>query len=77
MLCANANGLRGFCAIAMAKGVCSIAGVQITRAKRPGISRISFNTSGAAYDFALILDADSLMEGETIVEMVRRMQAEP
>ncbi|WP_349665891.1 glucans biosynthesis glucosyltransferase MdoH [Phaeovulum sp. NW3] len=33
--------------------------------------------SGAAYDFALILDADSLMEGETIVEMVRRMQAEP
>lgn len=33
--------------------------------------------SGAAYDFAMILDADSLMEGATIVEMVRRMQAEP
>lgn len=33
--------------------------------------------SGAAYDHALILDADSLMEGETIVEMVRRMEAEP
>ena len=33
--------------------------------------------SGAAYDFALILDADSLMEGATIVEMVRRMQNEP
>ncbi|MBD3765100.1 MAG: glucans biosynthesis glucosyltransferase MdoH [Rhodobacterales bacterium] len=33
--------------------------------------------SGAAWEFALILDADSLMEGETIVEMVRRMQAEP
>jgi membrane glycosyltransferase len=33
--------------------------------------------SGAAYDFALILDADSLMEGATIVEMVRRMQAQP
>ncbi|AVW92977.1 glucans biosynthesis glucosyltransferase MdoH [Celeribacter baekdonensis] len=36
-----------------------------------------FETSGAQYDFALILDADSLMEGETIVEMVRRMQAAP
>ena len=33
--------------------------------------------SGAAYDLALILDADSLMEGATIVEMARRMQAEP
>ena len=36
-----------------------------------------FETSGANYDFALILDADSLMEGETIAEMVRRMQAAP
>lgn len=33
--------------------------------------------SGAAYTFAIILDADSLMEGETMVEMVRRMQAAP
>lgn len=33
--------------------------------------------SGAAYDFALILDADSLMEGETILEMTRRMEADP
>ncbi|WP_404406122.1 glucans biosynthesis glucosyltransferase MdoH [Pelagibacterium halotolerans] len=33
--------------------------------------------SGAAYEFILILDADSLMEGGTIVEMVRRMEAEP
>jgi len=29
--------------------------------------------SGAAYDYALILDADSLMEGATIGEMARRM----
>ncbi|GHA22194.1 glucans biosynthesis glucosyltransferase H [Devosia pacifica] len=29
--------------------------------------------SGAAYDYALILDADSLMSGETIVEMAQRM----
>ena len=33
--------------------------------------------SGAAYDYLVILDADSLMEGETLVEMVRRMEAAP
>ncbi|MTH95261.1 glucans biosynthesis glucosyltransferase MdoH [Roseibium sp. RKSG952] len=32
---------------------------------------------GGAYEHMLILDADSLMTGETIVEMVRRMQADP
>ncbi len=34
-------------------------------------------TSGAAYDYAMILDADSLMDGATIIEMVRRMEASP
>ncbi|MBO0344719.1 glucans biosynthesis glucosyltransferase MdoH [Roseibium sp. CAU 1637] len=33
--------------------------------------------SGGGYDFMLVLDADSLMRGETIIEMVRRMAAEP
>lgn len=33
--------------------------------------------SGAAYDFAIVLDADSLMTGETLVEMVRRIAADP
>ena len=33
--------------------------------------------SGGAYDYALVLDADSLMEGGTIVEMIRRMEADP
>ncbi|SMQ86096.1 membrane glycosyltransferase [Devosia lucknowensis] len=33
--------------------------------------------SGGAYDFALILDADSLMEGETIVAMARRLEDDP
>ena len=33
--------------------------------------------SGAAWDYAVILDADSLMEGETILEMIRRIEAEP
>lgn len=32
---------------------------------------------GAAYEFAVILDADSLMEGATVAEMIRRMEAEP
>jgi membrane glycosyltransferase len=33
--------------------------------------------SGAAWDYAVILDADSLMEGATILEMIRRIEAEP
>ena len=33
--------------------------------------------SGGAYDYALILDADSLMEGATIGELARRMDADP
>ena len=33
--------------------------------------------SGAAWDYAVILDADSLMEGATIRAMIARMQADP
>jgi membrane glycosyltransferase len=33
--------------------------------------------SGAAYDYALVLDADSLMEAETIREMIARIDASP
>lgn len=33
--------------------------------------------SGAAWDFALVLDADSLMEATTVLTMIRRMQASP
>lgn len=36
-----------------------------------------FSRSGGAYDYALILDADSLMEGATIAEMIARMEADP
>ncbi|HTU26098.1 MAG TPA: glucans biosynthesis glucosyltransferase MdoH [Pirellulales bacterium] len=32
---------------------------------------------GAAYEFMIVLDADSVMSGETIVELVRRMQQDP
>ncbi len=45
--------------------------------KKAGNIEDFIERSGAAYDFALILDADSLMEGATIVEMVRRMEADP
>ncbi|MEM5581912.1 glucans biosynthesis glucosyltransferase MdoH [Roseibium sp. AS2] len=34
-------------------------------------------TSGGAYDYMLVLDADSLMDGDTILEMVQRMEADP
>ncbi|KRA96703.1 hypothetical protein ASD83_16600 [Devosia sp. Root685] len=33
--------------------------------------------SGAAYDYAIILDADSLMEADTMLAMVRRMDSDP
>lgn len=45
--------------------------------KKAGNVEEFLRASGAAWDFALILDADSLMEGETVVEMVRRMEAAP
>ncbi len=45
--------------------------------KKAGNIEDFITRSGAAYDYAVILDADSLMEGETIVRMIRRMEAEP
>ncbi|MDB4990735.1 MAG: glucosyltransferase MdoH [Myxococcaceae bacterium] len=36
-----------------------------------------FERWGHRYTYAVILDADSLMRGETIVELVRRMEASP
>jgi membrane glycosyltransferase len=47
------------------------------RGRKAGNIEDFFTRSGAAYDFAVILDADSLMEGATLVEMVRRMEAAP
>ncbi|SIS79984.1 glucans biosynthesis glucosyltransferase MdoH [Phaeovulum vinaykumarii] len=45
--------------------------------KKAGNIEEFITRSGAAYDYAVILDADSLMEGETILEMLARMEAEP
>ncbi|MDR5653219.1 glucans biosynthesis glucosyltransferase MdoH [Ruixingdingia sedimenti] len=47
------------------------------RGKKAGNVEEFIQASGAAYDHALILDADSLMEGGTILAMIRRMEAEP
>ena len=49
----------------------------VNTGKKAGNIEEFIQRSGAAYDHALILDADSLMEGATILEMVRRMEADP
>ncbi|WP_051910002.1 glucans biosynthesis glucosyltransferase MdoH [Paenirhodobacter enshiensis] len=45
--------------------------------KKAGNIEDFFKRSGAAYDYAVILDADSLMEGQTILALIRRMEAKP
>jgi len=45
--------------------------------KKAGNVEDFIRRSGGAYDYALVLDADSLMEGATIVEMARRMDTDP
>lgn len=47
------------------------------KGKKAGNVEDFIRTSGAAYEFGIILDADSLIEGATMVEMARRMQADP
>lgn len=49
----------------------------VNTGKKAGNVADFLRSSGGAWDFALILDADSLMEADTIVEMVRRMEAAP
>lgn len=44
--------------------------------KKAGNIEDFITRSGGAYDYAVILDADSLMEGTTILSMIRRMEAE-
>ncbi|PWE27811.1 glucans biosynthesis glucosyltransferase MdoH [Pararhodobacter marinus] len=47
------------------------------RGRKAGNIEEFIRTSGGAYEFAVILDADSLMEGATIRTMIARMQADP
>jgi membrane glycosyltransferase len=49
----------------------------VNRGRKAGNIRDFIERSGAAWEYAVILDADSLMEGETLVELVRRMEAAP
>ncbi len=61
----------------------SAAGRMFYRRRDKNIGRKAGNieefitTSGAAWDYAVILDADSLMEGATLLEMIRRMEQNP
>jgi len=57
---------------------------QVFYRRRPrNISRKAGNIAdfccrwGSQYEYMIVLDADSVMEGETLVEMVRRMDADP
>jgi len=45
--------------------------------KKAGNIEDFISRSGGAYDYALILDADSLMDGATIAAMARRMDDDP
>lgn len=50
---------------------------ETNRGRKAGNIEDFITRSGAAYEYSVILDADSLMEGETLVELVRRMAASP
>ncbi|MBT9384948.1 glucans biosynthesis glucosyltransferase MdoH [Pseudooceanicola sp. CBS1P-1] len=50
---------------------------QDNRGRKAGNIEDFIRNSGGAYEFAVILDADSLMEGQTIRQMIARMQADP
>ena len=61
----------------VAPGGSSIAAAPSNAGRKAGNIEDFFRRSGAAYDYALILDADSLIEGATLIEMIRRMEADP
>lgn len=64
-------------------GECNGEGRMFYRRRESNVGRKAGNiadfvtASGALYDYVLFLDADSLMEASTIVEMARRMEADP
>lgn len=47
------------------------------RGRKPGNIADFCQRWGAHYEYMVVLDADSVMEGETLVALVRRMQANP
>ena len=48
-----------------------------TSAANPATSRSSCATWGGAYDYMIVLDADSIMSGEALVTLARLMDAHP
>ena len=46
-------------------------------AQKPGNIRDFCERWGSSYDYLLMLDADSLMDGATLVRLVQRMEADP
>ena len=50
---------------------------EVNTGRKAGNIEDFIRKSGGGYEFAVILDADSLMEGATIREMIARMEAEP
>lgn len=74
---AEARGFARLLALTGAEGRLFYRRRDNNRGRKAGNIEDFITRSGAAYDLAVILDADSLMEGATLVEMVRRMEAEP
>jgi membrane glycosyltransferase len=62
--------------------LCAVAPVYYRRrrrnvARKPGNIADFCKRWGGAYDYMLVLDADSVMEGSTIIELARRMDRHP
>ena len=53
---------------------CSTGTARCNRERKVGNITDWVERWGGAYDFMLVLDADSLMEAETILELARRMR---
>ena len=49
----------------------------VNRGRKSGNISDFITAAGAIYDYAIILDADSLMEADTMIEMARRIHAVP
>ena len=74
---AEREGLRRLLSLTRAEGRIFYRRRENNRGRKAGNIEDFITRSGSAYDLAVILDADSLMEGDTLIEMVRRMEAEP
>ena len=65
------------CAELDAAVVCSIAIAPTIAGARPATSPISAAAGARRYTYFVVLDADSVMSGETLVRLVQLMEANP